>query len=90
VFFVCFFFVFVCPLFFRAGKLPHPKNLTGCHDNGLQVKPEKGKVIIFYNMLPSGEVDPYSLHAACPVKHGTKWAANKWVWNAPSQFAEVF
>jgi hypothetical protein len=25
-----------------------------------------------------------------PVKHGTKWAAHKWVWNAPSQFAEVF
>jgi prolyl 4-hydroxylase len=45
------------------------------------VKPEKGKVIIFYSMRPDGQTDGYSLHGACPVLNGTKWAANKWVWN---------
>lgn len=50
---------------------------------GLQVKPEKGKVIIFYSLLADGQFDPLSLHGACPVKEGTKWAANKWVWNEP-------
>lgn len=53
---------------------------------GLKVKPEKGKVIIFYSMTPDGALDEYSLHGACPVQKGTKWAANKWVWNEPMQF----
>src|SRR3546814_19013641 len=30
-------------------------------------------------MDPSGELEPHSLHGACPVKQGVKWAANKWV-----------
>lgn len=51
--------------------------------SGLKVKPEKGKVIIFYSMTPDGRLDPYSLHGAAPVEEGIKWAANKWVWNAP-------
>lgn len=50
-------------------------------ETGLLVKPEKGKVIIFYSMTPDGKTDQYSLHGACPVKQGVKWAANKWVWN---------
>ena len=74
----------------RAGGLPHPQNLVGCHETGLKVKPEKGKVIIFYNMLPDGNMDEYSLHAACPVKKGIKWAANKWVWNLPTPYAEEY
>jgi len=50
---------------------------------GLKVKPEMGKVIIFYSLHANGVEDEYSLHGACPVIAGTKWAANKWVWNAP-------
>jgi len=46
-------------------------------DNGLKVKPERGKVLIFYSMKPDGTEDPASLHGACPVKEGIKWAANK-------------
>lgn len=52
----------------------------------LQVKPEKGKVIIFYSLLANGTGDPLSLHGAHPVKEGIKWAANKWIWNAPMDF----
>jgi prolyl 4-hydroxylase len=46
-------------------------------ETGLKVKPEAGKVIIFYSMTPDGNADPKSLHGACPVKKGIKWAANK-------------
>jgi prolyl 4-hydroxylase len=53
---------------------------------GLQVKPEKGKVIIFYSLNPDGSFDPLSVHGACPVLDGVKWAANKWVWNEPWSF----
>ncbi|KAL7571316.1 hypothetical protein ACA910_007637 [Epithemia clementina (nom. ined.)] len=56
--------------------------------SGLLVKPERGKVIIFYSLLMSGKVDPNSLHEACPVKEGTKWAANKWIWNEPMHFID--
>ena len=51
-----------------------------------KVKPEKGKVIIFYSLLADGTGDHYSLHGACPVEEGIKWAANKWVWNDKMQF----
>lgn len=61
------------------------KNMKDC-DTGLKVKPEIGKVIIFYSMTPDGKLDPLSLHGACPVKEGVKWAANKWVWNEPMRF----
>ena len=32
---------------------------------------------------PDGMGDEMSLHAACAVANGTKWAANKWVHNVP-------
>ena len=47
-------------------------------------------MIIFYNMLPDGNMDEYALHAACPVKKRIKWAANKWVWNLPTPYAEEY
>jgi len=69
----------------RAGGLGHPPNFHECKW-GLRVKPVKGKVILFYSLLPNGKGDQYSLHGGCPVKgDGTKikWAANQWVWNKP-------
>ncbi|CAM9684953.1 unnamed protein product [Discosporangium mesarthrocarpum] len=38
---------------------------------------------MFYSMRPDGQFDDFSLHGACPVTSGRKWAANKWVWTAP-------
>jgi prolyl 4-hydroxylase len=72
-------------VFPRADKGPNLHNKMPCHTDGtgLLVKPERGKVIIFYSMTPDGETDPYSLHGACPVQEGIKFAANKWVWNLP-------
>jgi len=48
---------------------------------GLVVKPERLKVIVFYNMYPNGQLDPHSVHGGCRVWNGTKWSANFWVWN---------
>ena len=44
-------------------------------------EPKRGRGVVFYSLLPDGFGDEYSTHAACPVTAGTKWAANKWVWN---------
>ena len=38
---------------------------------------------MFYSLKANGAHDDASLHGACPVVDGTKWAANKWVWNSP-------
>lgn len=66
----------------RFNGAPPPRDTKSCNA-GLNVKPKKGKVIIFHNMLPDGSLDPLSLHAGCSVTEGEKWSANKWIWNKP-------
>lgn len=46
---------------------------------GASVKPVKNSAAFWYNLLPSGEGDYDTRHAACPVLVGTKWVANYWV-----------
>ncbi|XP_055381335.1 uncharacterized protein LOC129611935 [Condylostylus longicornis] len=43
------------------------------------VRPIKGTAAFWFNMLPSGNFDYKSRHAACPVIFGSKWIANKWI-----------
>ena len=75
-------------VFPRFDKGPQPPK-ADTWDIGLKVKPERGKVIIFYSMTPDGELDEYSLHGAAPVgKDNIKWAANKWVWNMPMGYTK--
>jgi prolyl 4-hydroxylase len=62
----------------RANGNEHPHDLIAC-DKGLLVKPSKGALVLFYDLKPSGESDPDSLHAACPVKEGVKWGATFWL-----------
>jgi len=63
----------------RFNNAPQPRDFKDC-SVGLLVKPERGKVIIFYSLTADGELDPLSLHGACAVKgeKEVKWAANKW------------
>jgi prolyl 4-hydroxylase len=68
-----------------------PLSLLDCAGtDSLLVRPELGKVVLFYSMTAAGELDPLSVHAACPVGPGgdVKWAANKWVWNAPMTYIQ--
>ena len=68
----------------RAGGLPAPAG-NKC-SQGLLVAPVKGKVIVFFNMLPDGTLDDMSLHAGCNVEsNDIKWSANKWLWNKPTR-----
>ena len=69
----------------RAGGLPHPASTRDCNGPGLHVQPKAGRGIVFYSLKPDGFGDEFSLHAACPPGEGqTKFAANKWVHNAPA------
>jgi len=47
---------------------------------GRQIKPKKGKLIVFQNTdTQQEEILDNSLHGGDPVKEGTKWICNKWV-----------
>ena len=48
---------------------------------GTKFHPGKGNSIMFYSLLPDGNADDYSLHAAKPVLKGEKWLANFWIWD---------
>lgn len=74
-------------VFPRSGGLPEPEDYKAC-STGLKVTPQKGKVIIFYSMLPNGNMDPLSLHGGCPVEKGTKYSGNKWIWNKPNVWVQ--
>jgi len=51
----------------------------------LSIRPHSSRAVLFYSQYPNGDVDPASLHGACPVLSGQKFAANLWVWNTPRQ-----
>ena len=68
-----------------AGRQPHDlSHGRGCETGaGIKSKPVLGKVLLFYILHPNGNIDQDALHGACSVKQGTKWSANKWMWNRP-------
>ncbi|CAM9163624.1 unnamed protein product [Scytosiphon promiscuus] len=72
-------------VFPRYGGFKGRVDFSDC-TKGLKVKPAEGKVAMFYSLRPDGQFDDFSLHGACPVIAGQKWAANKWVWSAPVHF----
>ncbi|XP_030371061.1 prolyl 4-hydroxylase subunit alpha-2-like [Scaptodrosophila lebanonensis] len=43
------------------------------------VLPRLGDALLWYNLLPSGEPDLRTRHAACPVIVGSKWIFTKWI-----------
>lgn len=76
-------------IFPHYGNKPLPRGYVHSDCSiGLKVKPQKGKVIIFYSLDARGQMDTLSLHGACPVigEDDVKWAANKWIWSAPMGF----
>ena len=46
---------------------------------GAFVKPQKGSVVIWWNMDNSGGYDWRVRHGGCPVMVGSKWITNKWI-----------
>mmetsp|Transcript_4607 Transcript_4607/g.18348 ORF Transcript_4607/g.18348 Transcript_4607/m.18348 type:complete len:292 (+) Transcript_4607:967-1842(+) len=64
---------------FRRGSWE--ESLVGQCRSKLALKPKLGEALLFYNQKPDGSRDDSSLHGACPILEGQKWAANLWVWN---------
>lgn len=62
---------------------------------GIVVKPQRGKAVLWYNVLAAGHLDGardvYSLHGACPVRTpgGEKWGANLWLRNKRVSLPEL-
>jgi prolyl 4-hydroxylase len=64
-----------------GGETSFPRWLNSETSEPLLVKPQRGKAVLFYNMLPDGNYDERSQHAALPVKKGEKYLTNLWVWD---------
>uniref|UniRef100_A0A7S3P366 Fe2OG dioxygenase domain-containing protein n=1 Tax=Amphora coffeiformis TaxID=265554 RepID=A0A7S3P366_9STRA len=67
----------------RAGSWE--ERMVGECQTQFAVKPRAGRAVLFYSQNPDGSKDGLSLHGACPVLIGDKWAANLWAWNTPRQ-----
>ena len=65
----------------EGGETTFPRSLQSAFHDGLKVTPKVGKAILFYNMLPDGNVDDLSQHGSNAVVEGEKWVANLWVWD---------
>jgi len=52
---------------------------------GLHIRPVKGQVLLFYNMLPEMVVDKLAIHGGCPAGPEMKQGANFWVWSNSRQ-----
>lgn len=50
---------------------------------GVEIRPERGKAVRFFNCLPNGEPNRDTLHAGMPVISGEKWLATFWFWDKP-------
>ena len=46
---------------------------------GLSVKPEKGTALFWFNFNTKMQDYDTIIHMGCPVIHGNKWIANKWI-----------
>ena len=62
----------------KGGETSFPKWKNAETGDQLLVKPEVGKAILFYSVLPDGNMDERSEHAALPVIKGEKWLTNLW------------
>lgn len=62
-----------------GGETSFPRWRNGETTGALNVKPEKGKAMIFFMTTPDGNLDDLTQHAALPVLKGEKWFANLWI-----------
>lgn len=65
----------------EGGETSFPMWRNGETSSALKIKPEKGKAVLFYNVLPDGNFDELAMHSALPVTKGEKWLSNLWVWD---------
>ena len=65
----------------QGGETTFPRSINGRNHDGLSIKPVMGKAVLFYNILPDGNLDDLSQHGSNPVEKGEKWIGNLWLWD---------
>ncbi|XP_043465896.1 prolyl 4-hydroxylase subunit alpha-2-like [Leptopilina heterotoma] len=55
-------------------------------DLNVSLTPKKGNAVFWFNTLPNGHLDYYTVHAGCRVVSGVKWVANKWFHEQGQEF----
>ena len=65
----------------EGGELAFPLAVTAQNHDGVIVKPKAGKAVVFYNMLPDGNLDDLSQHTSKVMKSGEKWMGTLYVWD---------
>jgi len=65
----------------EGGGTTFPRAVTTDFHDGIKIKPQSGKAVVFYNVLPDGNFDQLSQHAGEKVEQGVKYVANVWVWD---------
>ena len=64
-----------------GGETTFPRAITTEFHDGVKVQPQAGKAILFYNVLPDGNMDDLSQHSGGMVEAGVKYIANIWIWD---------
>jgi prolyl 4-hydroxylase len=64
----------------EGGETTFPRAITTDYHDGIKVKCSAGKAVLFYNVLPDGNMVDLSKHAGGRVEKGVKFLANVWVW----------
>lgn len=62
-----------------GGETSFPRWRNAETAKSIDVKPEKGKAMIFYMVNPDGNLDDLTQHAALPVIEGEKYFVNLWI-----------
>jgi prolyl 4-hydroxylase len=57
---------------FTGGQTVFPRAVNAHFHDGITIEPRKGKAVLFYNVLPDGNVDDLSIHSSKPVEKGEK------------------
>jgi len=65
----------------EGGGTTFPRAVTTDFHDGIKIKPQSGKAVVFYDVLPDGNFDQLSQHAGEKVEQGVKYVANVWVWD---------
>ena len=65
----------------QGGETIFPRAVTTNYHDGVKVEPQSGKAVLFYNVLPDGNMDDLSQHSDGKVEKGVKYVANVWIWD---------
>lgn len=65
----------------EGGETTFPRAVTTENHDGVKIKPQSGKAVLFYNVLADGNMDDLSQHAGEKVEKGVKYLANIFVWD---------